>query len=313
MAGQNQTITAKLAKNGTVLAADTDYDIFTGDKAISVALSAKNAAGEAVSLTTSPITFDSSTTATTGVTFTFTMPTSNASITIDSAKTAKAEYTLALADGLDGSKTLADLGYTGETDKNSKLTVTLTPGAGAVSEGTNVKVTAKIDTISSGNYIKVTLTAGDEELVYNLKNGTLTGDNAFTLTGNTTVSLKSIEIPATPKITAVKLVDQNDQLITSGGSYATTDKLIVTFDTAMDTSVTTANQLFTVGGTGTGALSAGSWSDDGKTLTFTTSTAVAADDTLTPAATLVSADGVPVVATQVITIHAAGTAPTFVK
>ena len=311
VAGQSQTITAKLAKNGTVLAADTDYDTFTGDKAISVALSAKDAAGETVTLTTSPITFDNSTTAATGVTFTFTMPTSDASITIDSAKTAKAEYTLALADGLDGSKTLADLGYTGETDKDSKLTVTLDPTAGNKSEGTNVKVTAAINTITANNYIKVTLTAGDKDLTYVLKNGTTSGDKAFTLTGNTTVSLKSIEKLATPKITAVQLVDQNGQPVT--GSYATSDKLIVTFDTAMDTSVTTAASLFTVGGTGTGVLSAGSWSDDGKTLTFTTSTAVAADDTLTPAVTLVSADGVPVATTQVITIHAAGTAPTFVK
>ena len=312
VAGKTQTITAKLAKNGTVLAADTDYDTFTGDKAISVALSAKDADGEVVALATSPITFNQDTAAT-GVTFTFTMPTSNASITIDSAKTAKAEYTLALADNLKTAASLESLGYTGETDKDSELTVTLDPTAGNKSEGTNVKVTAAINTISANNYIKVTLTAGDEELVYNLNSTTKTADKVFTLTGNTTVSLKSIEIPATPKITAVKLVDQNDQLIVSGGSYATTDKLIVTFDTAMDTSVTTATQLFTVGGTGTGALSAGSWSDDGKTLTFTTSTAVAANDTLTPATTLVSADGVPVNAAQVITINAAGTAPTFVQ
>ena len=315
VAGQTQTITAKLAKNGVVLTADDDYNGFTGDKEISVALSAKNAAGGNVALTSSPITFDDSTTVA-GKTFTFTMPTSDASITIDSAKAAKSHYNLAQDKNLDGTKTLADLGYKGEADKGSKLTVTLTPVAGVVTEGTNVKVTAKMDAVTAGNFFKVTLTAGAEELTYVLKNGTLSGDASFTLKGDTTVTLKSIEKLAAPKIVDAKVVNQNDKLILSGGNYNVGDKLVITFDTAMNTSVTTATQLFTLkdNDSGNAALDTVTWSQDGTVVTIAVSTAALGEnDTLTPAATLVDADGVPVADRQVITIHAAGTAPTFVK
>ena len=313
VAGKAQTITAKLEKNGEQMS-ETDYDVFaTRNKGIvTVNVTAKDAAGNTVTLTGTPVQFGNATTAA-GKNFTFTMPASNVTITIDSAAAANTQYNLSQADDLDGTKTLEDLGYTGTTNENSKLTVTLAPAAGAVNEGTNVAVTAAISAIDANNYIKVTLTAGNRDLEYVLTNGTLTADRSFTLTADTNVTLKSIEKLAAPKITSVALVDQNDNPIVTGGSYATTDKLIVTFDQAMDTSVTVANSLFTVGGTGTGALSAGTWSEDGKQLTFTTSTAVAEDDTLTPVvATLVSADGVPVSAEQVITIHAEGTAPTFV-
>ena len=315
VAGQPQTITAKLAKNGVILTADTDYDGFTGDRAISVTLSAENATGGNVALTSSPIAFNDNTTAT-GVTFTFTMPASDTSITIDSAKATKSHYNLALDKNLDGTKTLADLGYKGEADKTSKLTVTLTPAADVVTENTNVKVTAKMDAVTAGNFFKVTLTAGAEELTYVLKNGTLDGDASFTLKGDTTVTLKSIEKLAAPKIVDAKVVDQNGKLIVSGGDYEATDKLVITFDTAMDTGVTIANQLFTLVdmSSGSTALDAVVWSQDGKVLTISVDAeALGAGDTLTPAATLVDADGVPVASTQVITIEAAGSAPSFVK
>lgn len=296
------------------MTADDDYNGFTGDKAISVTLSAKNAAGGNVALTGSPITFNSSTTAA-GETFIFTMPTSDASITIDSAKAAKSHYNLALDKNLDGTKTLADLGYKGEADKDSKLIVTLNPTAGVVTESKNVEVAAKMDTVTAGNFFKVTLTAGDEELTYVLKNNTSVKDS-FTLKGDTTVTLKSIEKLAAPKIVGAKVVDQNDKLIVSGGSYNATDKLVITFDTAMDTDVTTADQLFTLADKDSGSTALGTvvWSQGGKVLTISVDTeALGAGDTLTPVNTLVNADGVPVADTQVITIEAAGDAPSFVK
>ena len=162
----------------------------------------------------------------------------------------------------DASKTIADVnGGADLTDKGATVEISAPASKVDFTETSkNVEVEITVGNAAT-NALEFTLSTNDKIVV---KKGATTGSEIITFTDSAELSITSVKELAAPTIVKVELTDTNGDPVTA---YAATDKIVVTFSEAMNTSKKTIAELASITGTGTFGTTA-SWNDDGTVLTL---------------------------------------------